>query len=493
MEWKQYLDERIVGGVELATKATQDSPIERPLLLRLASFVKTFQEGTGDTRLVIMFGLRGIGKSTILFQLYKRLLEGRLFSEPVASKRVKKENILYVTIEQTLLQSQYEESKSPILEVAKNFVEKIHGKTFETLDKKLYLLIDEAQFDSRWALAVKSIFDSTKNIFIVVTGSSAMALNLNTDTARRAIKEPLFPLSFMEYEIIKNRVFPIKGTSNNLKELILRNNVSAIPELNTSITAIKKNMVSKRLDLNSEINDYLALGGFPYGMISTKEITYRRLVDMMNRIVSQDIPLITNYETDTIPHIIRLIGALALKPSGEITQGKLSQTLSIPVAKVNSILDALEKAHLIFVVKPYPKAPKDSGLNRGFKYFFMSPTLLSAIQYINGKINLTGLERSLLWETAVGSSLFRLCFTSGGTEYKIFYDPRKETNVDFILQNPLSGEIIPFEVGLNKDNSQIQSAIDDYETTHGIVITDVDDISTNGKIIKMPFWMFINI
>ena len=103
---------------------------------------------------------------------------------------------------------------------------------------------------------------------------------------------------------------------------------------------------------------------------------------------------------------------------------------------------------------------------------------------------LTNQEKSLLWETAVGGSLFRLSYTSG-TEYKLFYDPRKETNVDFILQNPLSGEIIPFEVGMNKDNSQIQSAIDEYKTPYGVTITPLDKIITHGNIIKIPFWMSI--
>ena len=56
---------------------------------------------------------------------------------------------------------------------------------------------------------------------------------------------------------------------------------------------------------------------------------------MITRIVSQDVPIINNYEMDVIPQIMRVIGAVALKPSGELPQTKLSENLNIPVVKHN--------------------------------------------------------------------------------------------------------------------------------------------------------------
>ncbi|MEK6882898.1 MAG: hypothetical protein AABY22_24960, partial [Nanoarchaeota archaeon] len=99
-------------------------------------------------------------------------------------------------------------------------------------------------------------------------------------------------------------------------------------------------------------------------------------------------------------------------------------------------------------------------------------------------------EISQLWENAVASTLNKLCYTTG-TIYSLFYDPSKKGNVDFILQNPISGEVIPFEVGMNKDNKQVNDAIAMYGARYGIVISDVPQITFTDKIIKIPFWFFL--
>ncbi len=492
MDWKDYLQERINAGPMLVKEHIKPSLVhaERSIVLRMMSFVNSFLDGTGsDARIIIMYGLRGIGKTTILYQVYNKLRQGSFFGKIIPSKQIPQENILYFSVDQAMLMSENSKIESIIYEAVKNFCEQIHNQTLESLDKKLFILVDEAQFDKKWAIAAKALFDSSKNIFIVITGSSALALNIDTDTARRAIKEPLFPLSFMEYEMMKNWIYPPKGTSDKLKRLILHNDRSTIEELNKTIKEIKEKIEKKNLKLEDDLMDYITLGGFPYGIITTKEIAYRRLVDMINRIVEQDMPEISNYETDSVPEIKRVIGAIALKPSGELSQTKLSNSLGISSAKINSIIDTLQKTHLIFTVKPYQLTSSEKSVNKGFKYYLMSPTLLSAIRYLNGFAISTPQDISVLWENAIAAALFKLCYTTG-TIYTLAYDSRKETNVDFILQNPLSGALIPIEVGLNKDNKQINDAIDYYDAKYGIVVSDFPEITFTDKVIKIPFWLF---
>ena len=198
MDWREFLQERINVAPILTKEHTKNILSERAVMLRLMSFTNSFLEGGSDARIIILYGLRGIGKSTILFQVYNRLRNGNFFGQSIESKQVPQENILYFSVDQTLLMSPNVKTESVIYEAVKNFCEQIHNQPMEALNKKLFILVDEAQFDKKWAIASKSIFDATKNIFIVITGSSALALNIDTDTARRAIKEPLFPLSFME-------------------------------------------------------------------------------------------------------------------------------------------------------------------------------------------------------------------------------------------------------------------------------------------------------
>src|SRR3989344_5005104 len=289
MEWKDYLQERINAAPSLIKEHLRNVKFERAIILRMTRFANSFLEGGGgEVRIMILYGLRGIGKSTILFQFYKRLRTGNFLNTPDSTKEVPQENILYMSIDQTLLTTQ-SKSESPIYDAVKNFCEAIHNQTLESLNKKLFILVDEAQFDKRWAIAAKSLFDASKNIFIVITGSSALALNIDTDTARRSIKEPLFPLSFMEYQMIKNRIFPRRGTADKLKRLVLKNDRAIVREMNETIHEINDTLQRKGLNIDDELYNYLTLGGFPHGMSSTKEVVYRRLVDMINRIVTQDI------------------------------------------------------------------------------------------------------------------------------------------------------------------------------------------------------------
>jgi predicted AAA+ superfamily ATPase len=489
MAWKEYLQERINAMPSLIKENTKAGTlVERPALYGVMRFARSFINNEGDSRMVILYGLRGIGKSTILYQAYDRLAKGSF--EGSIKKPVPKENMLYLSLDQVMLQPEYSEGKSPLYEAVKNFCSEIHNTTIEDLNEKLFILVDEAQFDKKWAVASKTIFDSSKNIFLVITGSSALALNIDTDTARRAIKEPLFPLNFMEYQLMSNNIFPPRGTAESLKRLILQNDISMIPILNKTIAKIKEDIAAKRKSLSGSLEDYLTMGGFPYGLITSKEIAYRRILDMITRIVSQDVPTINNYEMDVIPQIMRVIGAVALKPSGELPQTKLSENLNIPLAKLNSILDTLQKTHLIFSVKPHPSPLDRRGVNKAFKFYFMSPTLLSALLYLNGKTTITNDIKSLLWENAVGSTLHKLCFTTG-TLYNLFYDARYETNVDFILENPLADQNVPIEVGLNKDTAQIKNAIEMYKARYGVIVSDVQEISYTDRIITMPFWFFL--
>jgi predicted AAA+ superfamily ATPase len=59
--------------------------------------------------------------------------------------------------------------------------------------------IDEAHFDKDWGQAAKIVFDQSKKVFLIVTGSSALNLELSVDVARRSKREVMFPMNFSEF------------------------------------------------------------------------------------------------------------------------------------------------------------------------------------------------------------------------------------------------------------------------------------------------------
>ena len=158
-------------------------------------------------RFIMMSGLRGVGKTTILYQLYDYLTKQRNISE---------DNIFYLDVHD--LKSVYDVG---IREVFDLYLEDIHQTIPAGLDKKIFLFVDEAQLDENWADYGRLLFDKTFNIFMIFTGSSALGLELNVDASRRITKEQLLPCSFQEYLLLKHS---LNLTKNNFRDLILKLN-----------------------------------------------------------------------------------------------------------------------------------------------------------------------------------------------------------------------------------------------------------------------------
>ncbi len=164
------------------------------------------EKGSIKNRLVILPGLRGVGKTTILFQLYDYLTN---------NKGIEREQILYFSTDEL---KAFLNKK--VLEVIDVFIRDFHKTTPVYLDKELFILIDEAHFDKSWSEAAKILFDQSKKIFMIFTGSSALNFELNVDAARRATKEIVFPMNFSEYLILKYKWFPPSRTAKTIRDVI---------------------------------------------------------------------------------------------------------------------------------------------------------------------------------------------------------------------------------------------------------------------------------
>ena len=60
---------------------------------------------------------------------------------------------------------------------------------------------------------------------MIFTGSSALSLELNVDAGRRSKRESIFPMSFSEYLLLKYDVYPPKGTSASIRNLMFNGDV----------------------------------------------------------------------------------------------------------------------------------------------------------------------------------------------------------------------------------------------------------------------------
>ena len=137
----------------------------------IKSFIDNFIDGNNVNRYIVLPGLRGVGKTTILFQAYEYLIN---------QKNVNPNQILYFSCEEL---NKIEDCD--IYDTIKYYLKEFHNSSFQTVDEKIFLLIDEAHFDKDWSISGKLIHDKSKNIFMICTGSSALNLEYNAEAARR--------------------------------------------------------------------------------------------------------------------------------------------------------------------------------------------------------------------------------------------------------------------------------------------------------------------
>ena len=427
-------------------------------------------DGEYYNRFFMMSGLRGVGKTTILYQLYDYLTNERDINES---------DIFYLDVHD--LKNSYDVG---IKEIVDLYLEDVHGTTMVNLSKKIFLFVDEAQLDVKWADYARLLFNKTFNVFMIFTGSSALNLEINTDASRRVVKEQLFPCNFQEYLLLNH---DINLTQNNFEDIILRMDEDNIKKAMDCEKNIKKELLSLNNDPNIELKKFLHSKTFPFSFIMDEMSTHRLTNDLIEKIVHDDLKHFASFNKVDDASILRLISYLAAKKPGSTSNSALAQSLNLNIRTINNILFALEKSQLIFSVGAYGSAGKI--LNKPSQHFFLTPCLKSAINYRIGRYDLNHEKcYGVLAENLVASTLNRLSnesFSSLG----LFYDS-KSKGVDFIVKN--FDDIIPIEVGIGKKTkSQLTRARKNYGADYGVLISNrTSSIEFRNNILYIPLLSF---
>lgn len=321
---------------------------------------------------------------------------------------------------------------------------------------------------------------------MIFTGSSALDLEYNPDASRRIDKERINPLNYSEHLRLKYNI-KIEDISESLQKLVFEGDITNAVEKEEEM---KTELINT---LNYPSNDwdiYLKYGGFP---ILFDEINYlklrKRLVDMITRVISEDIPRIKNLSEDNQINAQRILKRLSLQKSNEISQNKLSKQLETSKANINNVLKILEKTHLIFHCENYTSTANRS--SNAWKYYFATSSLKYALssQIGNPEKNTPEFEGILL-ENLVASTLHNT-YLNREDFFTLYYDNHKRGNVDFIVDNQIKSPI-PIEVGQGKKDKkqikkQIKNAIDSYNADYGIIISkNIEKIEKKDDVIYVP-------
>ncbi|RAP51808.1 MAG: hypothetical protein BZ137_09650 [Methanosphaera sp. rholeuAM130] len=445
---------------------------ERNDYFRIKKYLDNFLENNIDDRFIIMPGLRGVGKTTLLYQFYNYL---------VTEHKIKYHQILYLNLNRLK-----DKGKIDLLSCLDIFIKDINDEAY--INKKpLFVFVDEAHYAPNWGLVGKIIYDEISNVFMIFSGSNALTLNVDSHTGRRALKREINPINFAEYLYLKYYCeMPIKMKEAFI-ELLFYGDIERFYKIEKHVQ-LNSFMELKR-DVKKEWELFMRYGGLPFTLnknpVEAKEYT----LEVKDYIVERDLPLIKSHSTETIGAAYPLLDIIALQKPGTLSEEKLSNNLDISKTAVRELLKSLTKALIIFNIPSYGSVSKQE--RKPKEYYYWSTQIKAAIFENDGGSNLRSLQeiKGILLENYVAYSLYRLK-VEYHYNFKIYYDPRKG-GVDFLIKT-IKGDIIPIEVGIGKKNKrQIASAIEEYKSDYGIVISDTTDkIIKDDNIIFVPYITF---
>ncbi|MDR0912289.1 MAG: AAA family ATPase [Methanobrevibacter sp.] len=469
-----YIKKRLIDEPTLMKENIYDNNQKfkyRNAFLNLKKYIDDFLDGYVENRFIIMPGLRGLGKSTLIFQLYDYLLN---------QKKIENDRILYLSVDQL-----NEFLGERLIDTIYVYINEIHQRSPITLDKELFIFIDEAQYDEKWSMAGKIIYDESKKIFMIFTGSSALDFEVNIDSVRRMKREAIYPMNFKEYLYLKHDINLPKGISSAIREMIFTGNID--DAINKEIKIIN-NFSNLKAPLNKEFENYLTYGSFPMSLSLNEFDIHRKTYDMIERIIEKDVSHYKSLGKNTKTTILKIIRFLSIQKPGELSKVKLGKNIGVSPSIIQEILYILEKTHLIFHIDAYGGAGKQ--IRKPWKYYFLSPSIKSSINFTLGKYTPENREfLGNLAENLVASYFFKMQETIK-RPLGIFYASEKG-GVDFLLTN-IYGDVIPVEVGIGEKNKkQVKNAIDKYNSDYGIIISNKTSlIKKEDNIIFIPLTTF---
>lgn len=436
----------------------------RFLFVKIQKYLFDFLAKKSNNRLIIIPGLRGVGKTTLMAQICNDIILKR-----------KKLRILFLSIDEA--RNLFNVGISEIMQA----YEEILKVDLESLQEDVVIFFDEVQSDPKWAKTLKILHDKTARIFFCCTGSSAVVLQTTPDISRgRAIFERMTPMCFAEFEMVGNKVYPTKQLKNNIREAIYfsadaREVYAKLGNLQRSV-----NEYWSKVD-RRDVDRFLTSGSLPFTLqLPNESAIYDAISLLLDGIIKKDLPMMGSFDIKTLTQAKRLLFILAENDTTSLNT--LEKILQIDRLTVLGLLDALEKAELLVKVSAY--GSNMSVAKKPAKYLFMSSAIRMSFLSISGQEGTFMTRKGKLLEDSVGAHLYREFILRGGGAFR--YDSA-QSGADFILQIGNKKQIM-IEVGLGKkDRKQILHSMSRINSDYGIVFSSSPlVIDQEEKIVNVP-------
>ena len=269
------------------------------------------------------------------------------------------------------------------------------------------VLVDEAQRLTKAGLTLKLITDHFPNVQLLVTGSSSFLLQgaLNEPLTGRKYEYRLFPFSTQE-------IYHTKG-----------------------LMQVKQTLESR-----------LIYGSYPDVMNHSSDAR-EILMNLSGSYMYQDLLSMEGIRKPVI--LEKLLVALALQVSNEVSYNELAQTIGTDSKTVEKYVDLLEKCYIVFRLSALSRNLRTE-LKKGKKIYFYDNGIRNAlIQNLNPLVvrNDTG----ALWENFFISERIKYNHYNGRYANCYFWRTTQQQEIDYIEE--ADGSFYAFEMKWNPKKS----------------------------------------
>jgi len=286
-----------------------------------------------ENKMIGIFGARGVGKTTILFQYLSQL-------------QSEKKKALYISMDYPFF------TGVDLIEIVEQFIE----------EGGQYLLLDEVHRYADFSAYLKTLYDLF-DIHIIFTGSSATSiLNAQSDLSRRVTLYKLHGFSFREYLELKfNTTLPVLN----------------IEDITSSHLSIVKSVLESipKIDILEEFQDYLKHGYYPF-YFDKQNSYYENLLNTINLTIDIDLTSLGLIEQKYTYKLKRLLEVICESKPFEVNFTKISQVSEISRAKLYDYITYLNDGEMLLLVDENIKGVKK--INKPAKIYLNNTNLLFA-------------------------------------------------------------------------------------------------------------------
>jgi predicted AAA+ superfamily ATPase len=481
-ELVQYiLTNKVTAGRLFAETTDAENRLipHRDLFFQLKQYADGFHERNEQPRLIALAGLRGVGKTTLVWQTAKHIFE-------------KHTQEIFSLNADDLTRLGFR-----LYDVINAFERNIFEKPLHEIDHPVIFLIDEVHEVEGWDKDLKILYERCKRAFILCTGSSALLLHHSQDLASRWSLIRSYPFSFTEFLHSKSWIEQKKKelSANIDLDKTLKQILFFSDHIETLEKGLKQQL--KHIDhyfeiaqgmfrdqstdslIDEYINDYNIAR---FLSIKNKTLITERIIDLFDRILLKDIPIISKTGTNDSELMFRLLLRLAL--SDEVNLEKLSSSIGCKRSQTEHLTETLNKAEILNIFNPYGGAKLKTGTLK--KPFFMSPSLRRALfQKVYG-VNMDERIRAKLFEDVIAMYLRRIFPEQGLLSFGYSADG---VSPDFVIET--GDHPVVLEAGSNKQSTK---QIEKYhkQKRYGIIISaSANGLVRNNNTLIIPLKWFL--